>query len=584
MTGSAPSAPAPPDPVATAQAQGAMNADTARLTAQLNRVNQVGPNGSITYSQAPGGTKFDQAGYDKALAQAQQERGTSSSQMIDPGGGAAAYESQTIKPGTLSDQETADLRAKYTTSTPSDSWTQTTTLSPAQQQLQDLSQQAQTTYGQAANQQLQQVKGILSQPFSGQPYTDYTNQALGATSAATQRALAASQQPWNDPGAAASAGALSGVQGAAGAGAAAAQQPWNDPSSMAAQQALMQGQSAAARVSGLAGAPINTDYNAVRQQSIDAANSRLQPQFQQQEDQLRTRLLNSGITEGSEAWNRSYQQMNQAQNDSRQQSILNAENLTGQAINQTGALRQIPINELAQASSIYGNLTNQSGATQGQAITSRQVPLQEAGQVAALYGAQGQEASRAAAQAAQSRAIPLNEAQQIASLGTAQGNQSNQALQQALALRTQPLNEAAALLNGSAVQSPVLQNSPQVNVAPTDYLGAVGQNYQGQLANYNSQMQQQNASMGGLFGLAGTVGGAALKYGPQLATLFSDRRLKTDIQRVGKTDAGLPVYTYKYKAGGPTQMGVMAQDVQKKSPDAVHNIGGMLAVDYGMVG
>lgn len=46
-----PSAPKPADPVAVANAQGAANADTARLQEKLNNVNTVGPTGSVTYSQ-----------------------------------------------------------------------------------------------------------------------------------------------------------------------------------------------------------------------------------------------------------------------------------------------------------------------------------------------------------------------------------------------------------------------------------------------------------------------------------------------------------------------------------------------------
>jgi len=47
----APEPPTPPDPVATANAQGQMNDQTARLNAQLNRVNQQTPFGNITFSQ-----------------------------------------------------------------------------------------------------------------------------------------------------------------------------------------------------------------------------------------------------------------------------------------------------------------------------------------------------------------------------------------------------------------------------------------------------------------------------------------------------------------------------------------------------
>jgi len=338
----------------------------------------------------------------------------------------------------------------------------TTSLSPENQRLYDLSKEAQTTYGEAANRQLGTVSGMLATPFDGRDYQGAGDVALGTSMGATQRA----------------------------------------------------GQ--------IASQPFNTDFGSVRQQAIDAANSRLQPQFKQQEDELRTRLLNSGVPEGSEQWNRAYTQMNQAQNDSRQQTILNAEQLTGQAIGQAGQLR----------------------------------------------------------------AIPLDEQAKIASLAGGQGNQATQAMQTALALRAQPTNEAAALLTGQQVGVPQLQQTPQTQVAPTDYIGAVNSNYAGQLNAYNSAQQRSGAAMGGLASLAGTLGSAAIKYGPaayatMAPLLASDRRLKTDIRRVGKTDGGLPLYAYRYKAGGPHQIGVMAQDVAKVRPDAVGDIGGgFLGVDY----
>lgn len=65
---------------------------------------------------------------------------------------------------------------------------------------------------------------------------------------------------------------------------------------------------------------------------------------------------------------------------------------------------------------------------------------------------------------------------------------------------------------------------------------------------------------------------------------FSDRRGKTDIKKVGKTDAGLPIYTYKMKGSPKTQMGVMAQDVEKEQPDALAILsGGWKGVNYGKI-
>lgn len=92
-------------------------------------------------------------------------------------------------------------------------------------------------------------------------------------------------------------------------------------------------------------------------------------------------------------------------------------------------------------------------------------------------------------------------------------------------------------------------------------------------ANFAAQQQQAQSDMfGNILSAAGTA-----------AMMFSDRRLKTDIEKVGKTNAGLPIYTYKYKGDNKTQMGVMAQDVEKKNPKAVKEIGGFKAVNYALV-
>jgi hypothetical protein len=102
-----------------------------------------------------------------------------------------------------------------------------------------------------------------------------------------------------------------------------------------------------------------------------------------------------------------------------------------------------------------------------------------------------------------------------------------------------------------------------------DYLSLVS----GLGANFSTTTASSSQSPG-LMGLLG--------FGLQAAPLmFSDRRLKTDIKKVGKTDDGLSIFTYRYKAGGPTQMGVMAQEVEKVRPEAVREVAGFKAVDYG---
>jgi hypothetical protein len=91
-----------------------------------------------------------------------------------------------------------------------------------------------------------------------------------------------------------------------------------------------------------------------------------------------------------------------------------------------------------------------------------------------------------------------------------------------------------------------------------------------------AQASASGSAMGGLFQGIGSAAAAAIP-------LMSDKRLKTDIKKVGVTNGGLPVYTYKYKGSDQTQMGVMAQDVEKVNPDAVTELNGYKAVYYNMI-
>ncbi len=51
--------------------------------------------------------------------------------------------------------------------------------------------------------------------------------------------------------------------------------------------------------------------------------------------------------------------------------------------------------------------------------------------------------------------------------------------------------------------------------------------------------------------------------------VVSDVRLKTDIEQVGTTVYGLPLYRFRYKTGAERFEGVMAQDVLRVRPDTV---------------
>lgn len=62
---------------------------------------------------------------------------------------------------------------------------------------------------------------------------------------------------------------------------------------------------------------------------------------------------------------------------------------------------------------------------------------------------------------------------------------------------------------------------------------------------------------------------------------MSDRQTKKDVKEIGTTHDGLPIYSFKYKQGDDLpRIGVMADEVREKHPDAVSRRGGVDAVDY----
>jgi hypothetical protein len=118
----------------------------------------------------------------------------------------------------------------------------------------------------------------------------------------------------------------------------------------------------------------------------------------------------------------------------------------------------------------------------------------------------------------------------------------------------------------------------QVSAANTQY----GLPYQ--------NMQQQLAALGMLGGMGGTTDTSQYGTGTQtpanntmanilggvsgVASLIgafggSDRRLKTDIKKVGETHDNQNIYSYRFKGSNMPQVGMMADEVEKKHPEAV---------------
>lgn len=103
---------------------------------------------------------------------------------------------------------------------------------------------------------------------------------------------------------------------------------------------------------------------------------------------------------------------------------------------------------------------------------------------------------------------------------------------------------------------------------------------QGQGNILNAQTSAYNTGINAKGEMLGAGLGAA-------ATYFSDRRLKENIQEVGRDERTmLPLYEFEYKNGsGKRYLGVMADDVEKRYPEMVFEMpDGYKAVNYAGLG
>jgi hypothetical protein len=94
-----------------------------------------------------------------------------------------------------------------------------------------------------------------------------------------------------------------------------------------------------------------------------------------------------------------------------------------------------------------------------------------------------------------------------------------------------------------------------------------------------STTQQQNDPLSMLLGAGTMLGGAALGN----PAIFSDRRLKSDIEKIGETFDGQSIYRYRYNGSRTVHIGLMADEVEKIEPEAVTTTPeGIKMVHYGL--
>jgi hypothetical protein len=442
----------PVDPVKTAQAQSQANIETAREQQRLNMINTSGPQGAVTYQADPNA----------------------------PGG-----------------------------------YSQTTTLSPAEQAIYDKSKAAESGALDTATTQLGRVNDALATPLS----TEGLPQLSGGVD-------------------------LSGLH------------PGQIQSSFNTGQPLQYSFNPGQAVLG----DVGGDLGVARQQAIDAvygqATSRLDPRFAQDENALRTKLANQGLSQNDTAYQTALQNFQQGRNDAYNQAQYSA---IGAGEDAATALfgRQV------QQGQFHNQAANQQYAqNQGQAAFHNATAGQDFGQnQSAAQFANAAEAQRfgeaqSAAQTALQNAQLQNTARQ-------------QGLQERAYIQNTPINQFTGLLGLGQVGMPQgIQYSP-TQVAPTDVLGAYALNQQGQLANAQMKQQANSGLMGGLFSL----GSAAM--------MASDRRLKTDVHLIRRRKDGVGVYRFRYIGSDVPHIGVMAQELKKVRPDlVVKRADGFLAVDY----
>lgn len=103
------------------------------------------------------------------------------------------------------------------------------------------------------------------------------------------------------------------------------------------------GRDQSAKIGGILGTNVDLSNDAVEGRLMDLASKRLDPRFARDEEALRTRLTNSGIRAGSDAWNAEFDRLGQTKNDAVNQLLLGGRN---QAIGEILTERQTPINEI----------------------------------------------------------------------------------------------------------------------------------------------------------------------------------------------------------------------------------------------
>lgn len=128
------------------------------------------------------------------------------------------------------------------------------------------------------------------------------------------------------------------------------------------------------------------------------------------------------------------------------------------------------------------------------------------------------------------------------------------------------INQISALMSGGQVSQPNFQSGVGVGAVPTTDNASIIANNDAARANAWSQKQAaMGSAIGGLGGLFS----------------LSSPEAKTDKKKIAETKGGMGIYSFKYKGSPKTEVGLMANQVAKKRPEAVRKRpDGLMEVRY----
>lgn len=243
--------------------------------------------------------------------------------------------------------------------------------------------------------------------------------------------------------------------------------------------------------------------------------------------------------------------------------------------------------------SLQGRGMQMGAATQlgQQYLQQQQQQLQAAGGLAGVYGQDMAQRFNALSGAQTVQGMVNSDIAQQYGAGTAQQGADqaaiNDAVQRFNYQQTLPywqLQQYMSALGGnmgSSTTQPYFQN----NAANALSLGTGGLSLANGLASLFGGAGGGAAATGAA-GVGAGAAGVSSGIGALLGTAgkaLSDRRMKTDIARIGEARNGLPLYAFRYRGEPMLHVGFMADEVEQIRPEAVSTAAnGMRMVDYSL--